>query len=195
MKSVFIVAVVALFAVGCSSTPNVVKEAQRAEKAAAKQVRTVISDIPKWYLSPPDSTAQVVFVTGTSSSTNLAMSRDKAILDAQRRLGDQLEGLVSSMTKSYIRDFGTDQTVTVEDTEQVTRKLVAEANVAGYRVENIKVQQEGRHFRTYVMLAYPIGETNTIRAMQERRQMMRNLPAQRQEAFNELDQHVEAVRD
>ena len=171
----------------CSTTPNVVKEAREAERAAAKQVEKAIARAPDWYVQPPETTKEVVFVTGTSSSNNMSMSRNKAILDAQSQLADQLNALVSGMTKQYMRDAGVDSTSTVEDTEMLTRKLVAEANVAGYRVEKIEVYPEGRYFRTYVMLAYPIGETNTIRAQQEQAQMLRALPEQKAKAFDELD--------
>ena len=171
----------------CSTTPNVVKEAREAERAAAKQVEKAIAQAPNWYVQPPETTKEVVFVTGTSSSNNMSMSRSKAILDAQSQLADQLNALVSGMTKQYVRDAGVNTTSTVEDTEMLTRKLVAEANVAGYRVEKIEVYPDGRHFRTYVMLAYPIGETNTIRAQQEQAQMLRALPEQKAKAFDELD--------
>lgn len=171
----------------CSTTPNVVKEAREAERAATKQVEKAIAQAPGWYVQPPETTKEVVFVTGTSSSNNMSMSRNKAILDAQSQLADQLNALVSGMTKQYVRDAGVNTTSTVEDTEMLTRKLVAEANVAGYRVEKIEVYPDGRHFRTYVMLAYPIGETNTIRAQQEQAQMLRALPEQKAKAFDELD--------
>ena len=171
----------------CSTTPNVVKEAREAERAAAKQVEKAIARAPDWYVQPPETTKEVVFVTGTSSSNNMSMSRNKAILDAQSQLADQLNALVSGMTKQYVRDAGVNTTSTIEDTEMLTRKLTAEANVAGYRVEKIEVYPEGRYFRTYVMLAYPIGETNTIRAQQEQAQMLQALPEQKAKAFDELD--------
>lgn len=171
----------------CSSTPNVVKEAREAERVAAKQVEKAIDRAPSWYLRPPETTREVVFVTGTSTSNNMSMSRNKAVLDAQAQLGDQLNALVSGMTKQYLRDAGVNITSTIEDTEMITRKLIAEANVAGYRVEKIEVYPEGRYFRTYVMLAYPIGETNTIRAQQEQARMLKALPEQKAKAFDELD--------
>lgn len=192
MKTTIIVAALAALALGaCSTTPNVVKEAERAERAAAKRVEQVIDQSPGWYLSPPESTSKVVFTTGTAASTNLGMSRDKAILNAQSQLADQLNALVSGMTKQYNRDTGVDTTVNIEDTEQVIRKLTAEANVAGYRVEKIEVFPEGRHYRTYVMLAYPIGETNTIRQQQEQAKMLRALPQQKAKSFDELDRLIE----
>lgn len=181
------IACLAVALAACSTTPNVVKEAREAERAAAKQVEKAIAQAPSWYVQPPETTREVVFVTGTSTSNNMSMSRNKAILDAQAQLADQLNALVSGMTKQYMRDAGVNTTSTVEDTEMLTRKLIAEANVAGYRAEKIEVYPEGRYFRTYVMLAYPIGETNTIRAQQEQAQMLRALPEQKAKAFDELD--------
>lgn len=185
------IAVLSATLAACSTTPNVVKEAREAERIAAKQVEKAIDRSPSWYLKPPETTREVVFVTGTSTSNNMSMSRNKAILDAQAQLADQLNALVSGMTKQYMRDAGVNTTATVEDTEMLTRKLIAEANVAGYRVEKIEVYPEGRFFRTYVMLAYPIGETNTIRAQQEQAKMLKALPEQKQKAFDELDALVQ----
>lgn len=182
-----VIAFISATVAACSSTPNVVKEAREAERTATKQVEKAIDQSPSWYIQPPETTREVVFVTGTSTSNNMSMSRNKAILDAQAQLADQLNALVSGMTKQYMRDAGVNTTSTVEDTEVLTRKLVAEANVAGYRVEKIEVYPEGRYFRTYVMLAYPIGATNTIRSQQEQAQMLRALPEQKAKAFDELD--------
>lgn len=194
MKTTIIVAAIAALALGaCSTTPNVVKEAERAEKAASKRVEQTLSRAPDWFVEPHESSSKVVFTTGSAASTNLGMSRDKAILNAQAQLADQLNALVSGMTKQYMRDTGVDTTVNVEDTEQVVRKLTAEANVAGYRIQAMEIIPEGRYFRTYVMLAYPIGETNTIRQQQEHAKMLRNLPEQKAKAYDELDNLIEKV--
>ena len=193
--NVLVLACSALVLGACSSTPDAVRDAQRVEKAAAKRVERTINQTPGWYLRPERSTSEVVFTTGTALSSNLSMSRSKALLNAQGALGDQLNAVMSSMTKQYMRDTGVDTTVTIEDTEQVMRKLTNAANVAGYRVEKEEVYPDGRYFRTYVMLSYPIGAANTIRQQQEHARMMQNMPEQKAKAYDELDQLIQNTRD
>jgi len=194
-KSIVLSMIIAVFTVGCSSTPNIVKEAEREEKAAAKKVDQTVKNLPKWFTNPPESTSQVVFVVGSGSSMSLSMSRHKAILDAQAHLADQINAMVSSMQKQYTRDAGVGQTVTIEDTELTVKKIVAEVEVAGYRVQEVAFKPNGRDIDSYVMLAYPIGATNTIRAMNEQSRMLRALPEQKKKAFDELQTEIEAHRD
>ena len=193
--NVLVLACSALVLGACSSTPDAVRDATRVEKAAAKRVERTINQTPGWYLQPERSTPEVVFTTGTALSSDLSMSRSKALLNAQGALGDQLNAVMSSMTKQYMRDTGVDTTVTIEDTEQVMRKLTNAANVAGYRVEKEEVYPDGRYFRTYVMLSYPIGAANTIRQQQEHARMMQNMPEQKAKAYDELDQLIQNTRD
>lgn len=184
----------ALSLASCASVPSVVISAEKAEKAQIKKTTAVVENLPDWYVEPPESTSLVVFTVGSGVSSNLGMSRQKAVLDAQTHLADQLNALVSSMTKQYLRDTGTGRVSTMEDTEIATKKLVAEANVAGYRVEKQVISAEGVDIRTYVMLSYPVGSTNAIRTLQDQAKAARELPAKKAEAFAELSQSIEDQR-
>jgi hypothetical protein len=184
--------ILALAVSACTTVPFSVAEAERAEKAQAKKAIAVVKSLPDWYTAPPDSTQAVVFTVGSGVSSNLQMSRSKAVLDAQTNLADQLNAVVSSLTKQYLRDTG--RAATMEDTEIATKKIVAEANVAGYRVEKLETFAEGVDIRTFVMLSYPVGSTNAIRTLQDQAKAAREMPAKRAEAFAELSTDVENQR-
>ena len=190
ITSVLSVGIVALVLGACGSISPTLREAIEQEKIAEQRVEKYIDTMPKWYKSPPNSNNLVAFTVGTATSTNLSMSRNKAVLDAQSQLADQIGAVVSSMSKDYNRDSGVGVTTALQDTEIVTKKVVAEVEVSGYRVENIEIIPEGKYFRVYVLLAYPIGESNTIRTMREAQRAMKNLPAQKEKAFQELDKNI-----
>ena len=183
------VAALMVGACGSISSPTL-KEAIEHEKLSEQRIEKHIDNMPKWFKSPPNSNNLVAFTVGTGTATNLSMSRHKAVLDAQSQLADQIGAVVSSMSKDYGRDSGVGFTTTFQDTEVVTKKVVAEVEVSGYRIENIEIIPEGKYFRVYVLLAYPIGESNTIRLMRENQRAMKSLPAQKEKAFQELDKNI-----
>lgn len=181
-----IVGAVALVAVvGCASGP---------QTPAEKVVHQTIESMPSWYTELPAHDAQKeLYVAGTGASTNLSLAKDKAILDVEKQLANKISAQVSSRFKQYIREVGADTPLTIEDNEIVVKKLVTEAEVAGYEQMDSEVIREGKMFRIYVLATYPI-EENVLRAIRQQEKALRQFGGDRDKAFRELDAEINANR-
>ena len=112
--------------VGCASAPQTPQE---------QHVQNVVDDLPEWYVEVPqaDDNNQVLYVAGTGKSSMLMLAKDKAILDVEKQLANKINAKVSSRVKQYIREVGAGNTpIAIEDNEFIVKKVVTEANVAGY---------------------------------------------------------------
>lgn len=189
ISNIFLASTLALM-VGCS-TSNTLKATNDYERQQFAQVERAVSAVPDWFIAVPKGDKNKIYVVGTGSSRNLSMARDKALLDAEKQLGNQIDALVSSQVKQYTREVGAGTAITIEDNELVIKKVVAEANVAGYQIDRTVVQAEGSQYRFYVMLAYSIGEDNVVKTLQDVDRLTRKFSGDRRRALRELDLEIE----
>jgi len=172
----------ALAVTGCSTMTAPTAPLQVApEKVATK--------IPSWYMNPPESDQDFLYVVGTSISRDLAMSVQKAQLDAETHLASKIAGEVSSMTKDYKRDVGDEFT---QSTEIVSNKLAAEVKVIGGVIFKKDIIPEGGGFRTYLVMKYPIGSNNKLLQLYEAK---KSFTGSKDKAEAELDRKVAAKRE
>ena len=174
--------------VGCASAPQTAQE---------QHVQNVVDDIPSWYVEVPqaDDDNQVLYVAGTGKSSMLMLAKDKAILDVEKQLANKINAKVSSRVKQYIREVGAGNTpLTIEDNEFVVKKVVTEANVAGYIQKESEIMREGSNYRVYLLAEYPI-EQNTLRAIAQTEELIKRFDGDKDKAFKELDREIDADRN
>lgn len=158
------VAAVALLS-ACSSTkptPVVYQPVQQMQEVNA----------PDWFNTPPASTKEVLYVTGTSNSMNYGSSRNKALLDAQVQLGDKLNGELNALIQQYQNDAGDSY---ASSTTTNVKKLIAETDLTGFSIDKLSTIKVGSEYQTFVLLRYPLGEANELMkrklANQERKEL------------------------
>ena len=139
-----------------SPTPEVKKDQTLA--AAGKVEAPLTIDVPAWYIKAPASTDEFVYVTGTGVSSDLSMSRAKAMLDAQHQLASKINGIIDGALRQSKKDSS--GTVTNDYTSLALRKTIVETSIAGHHLEDSRVQAENRGYRTFVLVRYPMGDTN-----------------------------------
>ena len=174
--------------VGCASAPQTAQE---------QHVQNVVDDIPSWYVEVPqaDDDNQVLYVAGTGKSGMLMLAKDKAILDVEKQLANAINSKVSSRVKQYIREVGAGNTpLTIEDNEFVVKKVVTEAQVAGYIQKESEIMREGTNYRVYLLAEYPI-EQNTLRAIAQTEELIKRFDGDKDKAFKELDREIDADRN
>lgn len=174
--------------VGCASAPQTAQE---------QHVQNVVDDIPSWYVEVPqaDDDNQVLYVAGTGKSSMLMLAKDKAILDVEKQLANKINAKVSSRVKQYIREVGAGNTpLTIEDNEFVVKKVVTEAQVAGYIQKESEIMREGSNYRVYMLAEYPI-EQNTLRAIAQTEELIKRFDGDKDKAFKELDREIDADRN
>ena len=141
-----------------SPTPPVLKDVTVG--AAGKVEAPMTIDLPNWYIKPPGASENYVWITGTGFSNDLAMSRKKAMMDSQIQLADKINGVVSAMIKQNMRDEA--GSATLERTSSIARKIIIDTAITGHMLEDTKVIPENRGYRTFVLVRYPLGDSNRI---------------------------------
>jgi hypothetical protein len=187
------------FIAACSSpkpgTPEFVrKQEEEQQKTAVKSVEASISKTPSWYLQPPQD-ANALYTTGTESSPDMQMAMDMAVLSAKRALAFQLGAKTSAMMKDFAGQTGTgNDAEVVREIDKVTKSVAADINLAGFIREKSEVIAEGKNYRAFALLRYPIGESNKIVADQIKKSKVLDTKLRASKAFQDLEQEIEAAR-
>ena len=154
------VAITTLF--GCASNPQ--KQAENEQKKEAKETASALQDngvdVPEWFIKPPAATDEYLYIAGAGVSSDIIMSRDKAILNAQDMLADTLNAKVDSVTRS--RRVDNNGSVGADYTSKIIRKTVEATFLTGMQIEHSRITREGKGFRTYILVKYPIGDANRL---------------------------------
>ena len=174
--------VTAMGLVGCNSTPPTNE---------VEHVAYAIDNAPDWFAEPNESKDGVLFVTGAAKSTDMALARDKALLHAHSQLADQIHALVSSLTNKQTVE--TNSEVTIENIDQIVKKVVAEANMAGYKVVETEVHPEGKYYRFYAMISFPVEQTLLMNKQHEKKKVTEAAKARLNKQLNDLDKEIERV--
>ena len=155
MKHLILVSALVLIVAGCSSTGPTAGKDQTIQTAG-----NVAIDMPAWYVKPPAPTDDSMWFVGTATSSDLAMSREKALLDAQLKLADTLNGVANALIKQQKNDNA--GSVVNDKTSVTVKKVIANTSLTGYTIEDTKILPENRNYRTFVLLRYPLGDTNRL---------------------------------
>ncbi|MEK0435728.1 MAG: hypothetical protein RL369_1777 [Pseudomonadota bacterium] len=189
----------ALLLAACSSPkPGTPEFAQKQEaeqqKTAVKNVESAISKTPTWFVQPPQD-ANALYTTGTEASPDMQMAMDMAVLSAKRALAFQLGARTSAMMKDFAGQTGTAGDAEVSrEIDRVTKSVAADINLAGFTREKSEIIAEGKNYRAFTLLRYPIGESNKVVADQVKRSKVLDTRLRASKAFQDLEQEIEAAR-
>lgn len=164
------------------------------EEARIGAVKSTVDETPSWFLNPPREDL-AIYAPGTSTSSDMQLALDKAVLSAKRTLADTLNSLLSSKMKQFVAESGAgEDAVVLSETERVTTNLITETTLAGYSRTQAKVIPQGSQYRAYVLLQYPTGSANKV--LMDRVKQERGLESKLRssKAFQELEQEIQAAR-
>jgi hypothetical protein len=187
------------FVSGCASplpgSPAAVYEKeQKKEEAHVEATKETVVEIPIWYLNLPQE-AHSVYAAGTATSGDLQLAMDKSILNAKRILADSIKGLLSSKMKQFVDESGSgDDSVLTNEASKVTTNLITEANVAGYKQADAKVLAQGKQYRAYVLLQYPLGKANKVLVDQVKKNRILEGKLRATKAFKDLEEEIKRAR-
>ena len=157
----------------------------------AKAVVDQIEIMPDWFLKPPTSD-DAIYSVGTAVSPDLQLTVDIAVLNAKTTLADRINGRVRSQTKTFIAKIGSEETDTsvLSEVEKATKNIIADVDVAGYKVSESSVVANGTQYRAYVLLEYSDKEANKIIMNRLRKDRMLLSKIRSTKAWQELDESV-----
>lgn len=166
------------------STPDPYE--RRAEIERHRQegyVNNAINNAPEWMFKLPVSNS-AIYANGSGVSYDLALADHKAKSDAYGKLCMTAGGVASQQTKIYKTD--TDK-ASVDNAEMVMRTACKEVNLTGVEVKEVKRLAEGNRFRTFVLIVYPTGDANLLKAGREIQKEKEVAVSREDRAFKELD--------
>jgi hypothetical protein len=115
-----------------------------------------MSKIPK--------SANAVYESATATSSDMAMADMKAKAIAYAKICTAAGGKVRSQTKVFMQDNGTTST---EMSEMAIRSICPDIDITGVETVEMKHVADGNRIRTYVLVALPIGNANTMKTAKE----------------------------
>ena len=184
---------------GCATykpgSPEAVYEQEKKkDEARVEATEETVVQIPSWYLKLPQDKFSV-YAAGTATSADLQLAMDKSILSAKRTLADSIKGLLSSKMKEFIDESGSsDDSVLTNEASKVTINLITEANVAGYKQADAKVLSQGKKYRAYVLLQYPLGKANAVLVDQVKKNRILEGKLRATKAFKDLEEEIKQAR-
>lgn len=191
MKKLALIPLIGLVA-ACEKTPPETTMSAQMFKYQSEQVENQIDNMPNWYTNIPKED-DAVYAVGTAVTPDLQLAVDIAVLSAKTTLADRVDSRIRSQMKLFKTKLGsTDFDSTVQNNfEQVTRNLIADADVAGYTVKENRIVQNGTQYRAYVLLEYKNSVANSVikTRIAQNEFLLEKLRETR--AFKELDENVE----
>ena len=184
---------------GCAATPGspeaVAEEEKEKKKAVVKATKKAVGEVPGWYITPPVE-SQAIYSTGVAKSSDLQMGMDRAMLAAKRDLASQINNRLSSKIKEFVSEIGESNNLALNrEVTSVTKNVVTEVNLAGYRRTKSKLIPEGSTFRVFVLLRYPIGEANKMVMDQVKKSNKLRAQVKSSKAFQDLEKEIENARN
>ena len=164
------------------------------QKAATKAAQESVAKAPSWYIQPPVD-ANSIYAAATETSSDMQMSMDMAVLSAKRTLAAQIINRVSSKMNEFAMQVGSnDDNQVTKEIDRVTQLVITEVNLAGFTREKSELIAQGKGYRTYVLLRYPLGESNRMIVDQMKKSAVLNAKLRSSEAFKELEKEIDVAR-
>ena len=193
MNNIKLISSVVAIAIGLGACQTN-KESITANPQIVYQTNTVskqIEQIPEWYLNIP-SAEDTIYSSGSARAPDLQLAVDIAIMNAKTTLADRINGKLDSMTKSFVAKIGSDDldTSVLNEIEKTSKNVIASVDVAGYKIDESDITQEGTQYRAYVLLAYNNEEATKVLMNRMKRDKMIYSRIRSTEAWKELEDEV-----
>jgi hypothetical protein len=145
---------------------------------------------PAWFVRLPEDTPDMIFSAAVGSSVDEQMAYDKARMQAERKLIEMMSARVRSNVKSYRNDRGDSMQ---ESTEIVVNKTADGELIGAQRVDS-QATFDGRTYRVYVLLRYPLAQNNSLRKEREGAQSKRESDLRAARAQQDLERETQRQR-
>jgi hypothetical protein len=165
--------------------------AQTAHPYAIQKAEPVAqATAPSWFTKLPEDTPDMLFSVGVSTSVDEQMAYDKARLFAERKLVEMMSSQIKSLTKSHRSDSGD----VVVESNSVTVQRSAQGELIGAQRVDSQSTYDGKRYRVYVLIRYPLAENNALRKEHEAAQMRREAGFRAARGHQDLERDAAANR-
>lgn len=182
MKRILLTALITALVIGCGG-PKTTNLTQAANQKT-------IESIPDWFLNKPQDPSYL-FATATMTSRDLQMAIQKAKVEAQRDIGEQLGTQLGALTKQFREEIGSQgDSELIESSTQVV-KLVTKQTLVGARIDKKEIQNENGIYRAYVLMSLPMGAANQALMDQIKANERLYTEFRASKTFQELDEELQ----
>lgn len=148
-----------------------------------------VNSIPDWFDNPPKD-PNYIFETGTATSRDLQLARDKASDAARMNIGKAVETRFKGFSKRFQEEVGTGEGSEYLDQFTQATKAVVSMTLRGAEIEKTKTVPEKGLYRVFVLMKYPVGAASE--ALMNKLKQQENLYTRfrASKAFDELESEV-----
>jgi hypothetical protein len=146
---------------------------------------------PTWFSRLPEDTPDMIFSAAVATSVDEQMAHDKARMQAERKLVELMSSRVRSSVQSYRNDRGD----TMQESTEITVNKTADGELIGAQRVDSQATFDGRVYRVYVLLRYPLAQNNILRQERESAQAKREVGLRAARAQQDLERETQRQRD
>ena len=159
---------------------------------APRPNQEVVKQIPEWLLKPP-ADQDHLYAAASATSRDLQVALQKARINAQADLAQQLNNRLANLTKQFQEETGMAEDSALLSQFSSATKAVTQQTLEGARVDQQQVLPEKEVYRAYVLMSLPLGQANQL--------LMSKLKANQElytrfratQAFDELDKELKSA--
>jgi hypothetical protein len=118
--------------------------------------QTTEGDIPDWYLNKPED-PNFLYEPATATSQDMQLAVDKAVQAGRTGIGRQVETKIQGIQKRFQEETGVGEDAQLLDQFTSASKTVVSTSLTGSKEINKKIIKDGKMWRAYVLVQYPLG--------------------------------------
>jgi len=181
-KAVFILLTLVLL-IGCGGSKKTVT-------LTPGPTKETMENIPKWYMEPPTD-PNFIFATGTATSRDMQLARDKAADQARMGIAKTIETKFNGLSKRFQEEVGTGEDAQYLDMFTQATKAVVSTVLSGTTIDKADMKPEAGVFRAYVLMKMPIGASSDalLNRIKQQEQLYTRFRAT--QVFDELNEESE----
>jgi len=156
--------------------------------------KETMESIPNWYMSPPTD-PNFLFATGTATSRDMQLARDKAADQARMGIAKTVETKFNGLSKRFQEEVGTGEDAQYLDMFTQATKAVVSTMLSGATIDKADMNPESGVFRAYVLMKMPIGASSQalLNKLKQQEQMYTRFRST--QVFEELEKETEKFQN
>lgn len=156
------------------------------------QPKAKTSDIPDWYLNPPQ-TEDAIMEAGDASKHSMGLAKEAADARARDAIARAIEVKVNTMFKNFMQESGVgEEAEALEFTSSVSKQVTANV-LRGCRVVKREMKTEGNMYHAYSLAQYDLNSLvqETLNAARKQKALYNEAKANL--SFQELEKEIEKL--
>ncbi|HLP16682.1 MAG TPA: hypothetical protein VK470_10515 [Bacteroidota bacterium] len=150
---------------------------------------TTEGEVPDWYLNKPED-PNFLYEPATATSQDMQLAVDKAVQAGRTGIGRQVETKIQAIQKRFQEETGVGEDAQLLDQMTQASKTVVSTSLTGSKEINKKIVKDGKMWRAYVLVQYPLGAAQEAFKAQIKKNEQAYTRFRATQTFKELDDEV-----